>query len=53
VDSDSSERGHFEGFVVTVSAIVGRVSAIVVTVSTIVGGVSTIARNRPMVLKVI
>jgi hypothetical protein len=28
-DSDSSERGHFGGFVVTVSAIVGTVSAIV------------------------
>ena len=41
-DSVSSERGHFGGFVVTVSAIVGAVSAIVGMVSTIVGMVSTI-----------
>ena len=37
VDSVSSERGHFGGFVVMVSAIVGVVSTIVGTVSTIVG----------------
>jgi hypothetical protein len=36
-DSVSSERGHFDGFVGTVSAIVGAVSTIVGTVSTIVG----------------
>jgi len=36
-DSDSSERGHFGGFVGTVSAIVGAVSAFVGGVSAIVG----------------
>ena len=36
-DSVSSERGHFGGFVVTVSTIVVTVSAIVGMVSTIVG----------------
>jgi hypothetical protein len=40
-DSVSSERGHFGGSVVTVSAIVGAVSTIVGLVSTIVGIGST------------